>query len=68
MSGNIEQIDQAAERVQGATQAAADTAKDAVDRAADCAVRTVQRIQKRPFQAMLASLLTGMVIGFWLRR
>lgn len=68
MSGNLEQIDRAAETVQNATQAAADSAKDAVDRAAACATRTVERIQNRPVQAMLASLLTGLVVGFLLRR
>ncbi len=68
MSGNIEQIDRAAETVQEATQAAADRAKEAVDRAADCAVRAVERIQHRPFQAMVAALFTGLVLGFFLRR
>lgn len=68
MSGNIEQIDRAAESVQGAAQAAADTAKAAVDRAADCAIRTVERIQKRPVQALCAALFTGILIGLFLRR
>lgn len=68
MSGNLEQIDRAAETVQNATQSAADSAKAAVDRAADCATRAVERIQNRPIQAMLASLMTGLVLGFFLRR
>ena len=68
MSGNIEQIDRAAETVQDAAQAAADTAKDAVDRAADCAIRTVERIQRHPVQALAFALTSGILIGMWLRR
>ncbi|MEO3474435.1 hypothetical protein AAFN86_21395 [Roseomonas sp. CAU 1739] len=68
MSGNIEQIDRAAESMQAAANAAADTAKAAVERAADCATRTVERIQQRPVQAILAALLAGAIIGFCARR
>ncbi len=68
MSSNIEQIDRVSERAQDAAQAAADRAKSAVDAAADCAVRAIQRIQNRPVQSLAVALMSGLLLGLFLRR